>query len=90
MKSGKDHIVPLSDHVLAILNEMPRSGELIFEGGRHGKPIGVMGMNVILQRTGCGGTVHGFFVLLSALADTPAVRSALQQANDALRAALHG
>jgi acetyl esterase len=34
------------------------------------------------------GTIHDF-VLLNRIADTPAVRGALQQANDALRAVLH-
>jgi acetyl esterase len=35
------------------------------------------------------GTIHDF-VLLNALTDTPAVRGALRQANDALTATLHG
>ena len=35
------------------------------------------------------GTIHDF-VLLNALAETPAVRGALAQANAALKAALHG
>jgi acetyl esterase len=35
------------------------------------------------------GTIHDF-VLLNALADTPAVRGAIAQANAALKAALHG
>jgi integrase len=61
MKGGKDHIVPLSDRVVAILNEMPRSGELIFEGSRQGRPISDMAMTMLLRRMGWGSIkVHGF------------------------------
>ncbi len=60
IKAGKTHVVPLSDRVFALLAAMPRSSDFVFEGARHGKSIGSMGMSVVLQRMGCGGTVHGF------------------------------
>jgi integrase len=60
IKAGKPHLVPLSDRAVELLATMPRSGDLVFENGHAGKPIGVMGMSVVLQRMNCGGTVHGF------------------------------
>ena len=60
VKAGKAHMVPLSDRALELLAAMPRSGDFVFENGHAGKPIGVMGMSVVLQRVGCDGTAHGF------------------------------
>jgi integrase len=60
IKAGKVHVVPLSNRVLELLAAMPHSGDFVFESGRAGKPIGAMGMSVVLRRMGCGGTVHGF------------------------------
>ena len=57
------------------------------EGEAYARKLAQAGVRVTSVRY--NGTIHDF-VLLNALADTPAVRSALQQANDALRAALHG
>jgi acetyl esterase/lipase len=57
------------------------------EGEAYARKLAQAGVRVTSIRY--NGTIHDF-VLLNALADTPAVRSALQQANDALRAALHG
>ena len=57
------------------------------EGEAYARKLSQAGVRVTSVRY--NGTIHDF-VLLNALADTPAVRSALQQANDALRAALHG
>ena len=57
------------------------------EGEAYARKLAQAGVRVTSVRY--NGTIHDF-VLLNALADTPAVRSALQQANEALRAALHG
>jgi integrase len=60
IKAGKAHVVPLSDRALELLAAMLRSGDSVFWSSHASKPIGVMGMSVILQRMGCDGTVHGF------------------------------
>jgi Arm DNA-binding domain len=60
MKTHKMHVVPLSERVLELLAAMPRSSDLVFESSHAGKPIGAMGMSVVLRRMGCRGTVHGF------------------------------
>jgi acetyl esterase len=57
------------------------------EGEAYARKLSEAGVRVTSVRY--NGTVHDF-VLLNALTDTPAVRGALQQANHALRAALHG
>jgi acetyl esterase len=57
------------------------------EGEAYARKLSEAGVRVTSVRY--NGTIHDF-VLLNALADTPAVRSALQQANYALRSALHG
>jgi acetyl esterase len=56
------------------------------EGEAYARKLSEAGVRVTSVRY--NGTIHDF-VLLNALADTPAVRSALQQANDALRVALY-
>jgi integrase len=61
MKSGRPHTVPLSDQATALLAALPRSGELVFEGARAGRPISNMAMMMTLRRMGRGNlTVHGF------------------------------
>jgi acetyl esterase len=57
------------------------------EGEAYARKLAQAGVRVTSVRY--NGTIHDF-VLLNALADTPAVRSALQQANYALGSALHG
>jgi acetyl esterase len=56
------------------------------EGEAYARKLSGAGVRVTSVRY--NGTIHDF-VLLNALADAPAVRSALQTANNALRAALH-
>jgi acetyl esterase len=56
------------------------------EGEAYARKLSQAGVRVTSARY--NGTIHDF-VLLNALSDTPAVRSALEQANAALRAALH-
>jgi integrase len=64
MKSGRQHVVPLSDAALAILDAMPRlvDDDLVFPGSRPRRPLGHMRMREVLQSMpGCAGlTVHGF------------------------------
>lgn len=56
------------------------------EGEAYARKLSQAGVRVTTVRY--NGTIHDF-VFLNALADTPAVRAAIQQANDALRAVLH-
>src|SRR5260370_36212276 len=63
MKAGKEHRVPLSDAVLAVLDEMQkgRSGDFVFPGGKVGRPISNMAMLMLLRRIGhVNLTTHGF------------------------------
>ena len=57
------------------------------EGEAYARKLSQAGVRVTSTRY--NGTIHDF-VLLNALAETPAVRGALAQANAALKAALHG
>jgi integrase len=62
MKAGKEHVVPLSEHVIALLrqlNEISQNG-YIFPGSRAGQPISNMTMIKLLKRIqGKHHTVHG-------------------------------
>jgi integrase len=63
MKAGKEHRVPLSDAVLAVLKEMQkmRSGNFVFPGAKVGRPISNMAMLMLLRRMGhVDLTTHGF------------------------------
>jgi integrase len=53
MKMGKEHIVPLSDAALALLDALPRRGALIF-------PMGPDAMHNVAKSLRDGVTVHGF------------------------------
>jgi integrase len=59
MKSGREHVVPLSDRVLAVLASMPRSEALIFPSTRGG-PMNGIAMLQMLKKIDSGLTVHGF------------------------------
>jgi integrase len=60
MKAGKEHVVPLSDAAIAILDTLRAAGgEYIFAGPR-GRPLSNMGMNMLLRDMGAAVTVHGF------------------------------
>jgi integrase len=64
MKGGREHRIPLSDHALAILEEMKPSRDLeggfVFPGAQRGKPLSENAMYVRLQRMGRADlTVHG-------------------------------
>src|SRR5262249_45342353 len=52
MKSGKEHKVPLSAAVLAVLKKMPavRHSDYIFAGYRAGRPLGQHGLGMLAKR----------------------------------------
>lgn len=63
MKSGREHRVPLTDRMLAILAEVEpvRTGEHVFPGQKRGKPLSVMALEMTLRRMKVtNATVHGF------------------------------
>jgi integrase len=65
MKAGREHRVPLSAAALVILDkaEMIRSADnpFVFPGTKHGRPLSVMAMEMVLRRMKRGDvTVHGF------------------------------
>ena len=58
MKMGKEHRVPLSDAALALLQDMPRDGDLVFANAS-GKALSENGMSALLKRQGASHTAHG-------------------------------
>ena len=63
MKTDKEHRVPLSEEVIAILREMKKIkvSEFIFPGNQPNKPLSNMAFLQLLKRMGRGDlTVHGF------------------------------
>ena len=60
MKAGKAHRVPLSKRALDLLAALPREGEYVFIGARSGEPLSHMSFKRVLDKLGCGATVHGF------------------------------
>ncbi len=63
MKAGREHRVPLSSRALAILETLAaaRTGDFVFPGQRHGKPLSPMSLEMVLRRMKAeGATVHGF------------------------------
>jgi hypothetical protein len=63
MKPGKEHRVPLSASVIAILEQMQkiRQGDFVFPGAKARRPLGNMALLAMLRRTGRGNlTTHGF------------------------------
>jgi integrase len=63
MKAAREHRVPLSGRALAILEELAaaRTGDFVFPGQRHGKPLSPMSLEMVLRRMKAeGATVHGF------------------------------
>lgn len=61
MKMKRDHVVPLTDAALAVLDKMPQDHELIFPAPRGGV-LSDMSMLAVIKRMGYGDrtTVHGF------------------------------
>ncbi|MGH6936727.1 MAG: tyrosine-type recombinase/integrase, partial [Methylocella sp.] len=63
MKAGREHWVSLSSRALAILERLgeAKTGEFVFPGQRHGKPLSPMSLEMMLRRMKVeGATVHGF------------------------------
>jgi integrase len=63
MKGGRVHRVALSGRALSVLKKLDaaRTGEYVFPGGRPGKPLSGMAMEMILRRMKTDNvTVHGF------------------------------
>jgi integrase len=62
MKAGREHRVPLTQRALQILAtvEQVRTGDYVFPGQRHGRPLSVMSMEMLLRRMKVDVTVHGF------------------------------
>ena len=59
MKTGKPHVVPLSDEALALLDAVPRLGPYVFTGARGGTISDSM-VSRIPKRLGWDVTAHGF------------------------------
>lgn len=61
MKAGVEHRIPLSTAALALLESMPRMGDLVFPGAKPRKPLSDMSLTAVLRRMKRGEiTVHGF------------------------------
>ena len=62
MKGGKEHRVPLTDEMLAILEPLKAmASDYVFEGQKRHRPLSNMSMLMLLRRMGRDGfTVHGF------------------------------
>jgi integrase len=63
MKAGKEHRVPLTDRVIAILREVEplrRDDGYVFPGRKDGRPLSGMAMEMLLRRMEVEVTVHGF------------------------------
>jgi integrase len=58
-KRKTDHTVPLSDRALAILADLPRTGDFLFPGGKVGG-LSNMAMAEVLKEMELAVTVHGF------------------------------
>ena len=61
MKSRKEHRVPLSDSVIAIVKAMPAGSGFIFPGARKGRPLSDKSLRNVLDRMGIRDqvTTHG-------------------------------
>ena len=62
MKAGKPHEVPLTDRAITILKERlaMRTGNLVWEGDKEGKPISDTALIKIFRAAGAGdATLHG-------------------------------
>ena len=64
MKAKKEHVIPLSEPVLAALKRIQQAGapgDFVFPGARRGKPLSNMACLMLLKRMGRADlTVHGF------------------------------
>jgi integrase len=61
MKGGKEHIVPLSEEALAIVESIKGLDTvLVFPGRERGHPWGAMTLRRVMESMGVDVTVHGF------------------------------
>lgn len=67
MKAGREHVVPLSEGALTVLEKMKiwrcrpaDSTELIFPGTKRGKPVSDMTLTKVLRDMGLDAVPHGF------------------------------
>eukprot|EP01036_Dinobryon_divergens_P000382 gene382-475_t len=66
MKAGREHRVPLSSRVLAILENVhrlrrtPDASEMVFPGAKADRPLSNMSMDMLLRRMKRNFTTHGF------------------------------
>jgi len=62
MKARKEHVVPLSDGALEILQELSKArvSEWVFPGMKPGKPLSNMALVMTLRRLEVDATAHGF------------------------------
>ena len=64
MKAAKEHVIPLSEPALAVLQRLKaeaKEGEFVFPGGKKNTPLSNMACLALLKRMGRGDlTVHGF------------------------------
>ncbi|MCA1366470.1 tyrosine-type recombinase/integrase [Bradyrhizobium sp. BRP14] len=62
MKGEKEHVVPLSDAAIAVLDAMPQGkpDDLVFPGAKEGVPMSDMTLAAVLKRLKVPVTVHGF------------------------------
>lgn len=61
MKAGKEHRVPLSEPLVALLEQLPRENKYLFPGSRPNKPLSNMSMLKLLRGLRRQDeTVHGF------------------------------
>ena len=61
MKAGREHRVPLSPRAIEILQRMAaaRTGEFVFPGNRHDRPLSNMALEMLMRRLKVDATVHG-------------------------------
>lgn len=61
MKSGRPHRVPLSPHMLDVLNTLPRDeSDYLFPGARKGRPLSNMAMLQLMRGMNLEAVPHGF------------------------------
>ena len=62
MKAGEEHVVPLSERCMALLEEAQKLSDcsLIFSGMRPNQPMSDMTMSKLVKKLGYNVTIHGF------------------------------
>ena len=62
MKMKEEHVIPLSDRAIQILEQAKKHGEsgLIFQGMRPGRPMSDMTMSTLVKELGFPVDIHGF------------------------------